>query len=68
MASVVEDATYGSIKTYSELGYARSVLDKIDILFGADLGLWALHNAGLIHRDLEASNLLVCKHIYRNAD
>jgi serine/threonine protein kinase len=61
-ALVLEFAEFGSVKSYQEYGYGRLVEDKLDILLDAASGLQALHEAGIIHGDLNASNLLVCKH------
>jgi hypothetical protein len=61
-ALVVEYAEYGTVKTYQDLGYARPVLDKIDILLDAGLGLQALRDARLIHSDMRTSDLLACKY------
>lgn len=61
-ALLMEYAEHGTVKDFQELGYARSPLDKVDILLDAGRGLLALHEAGLIHGDLKPSNLLVCKH------
>lgn len=60
-ALVLEYADLGSVHTYQEQGYGRSVEDKVDILLDTASGLQALHDAGIIHGDLKASNLLVCK-------
>jgi Protein tyrosine and serine/threonine kinase len=61
-ALILEFAEFGSVKSYQEYGYGRLVEDKLDILLDAGSGLQALHEAGIIHGYLNASNLLVCKH------
>ena len=62
---VLEYADYGSLKTYQQLGYATQHDDKIDILLDTCKGLDALHSVGIVHGDLNPSNLLVCKHASR---
>ncbi|KAF5569403.1 serine threonine kinase [Fusarium phyllophilum] len=61
-ALVLEYAEYGSLKSYQEEGYARSLHEKLDIAIDAARGLEGLHEAGIVHGDVKPSNLLVFKH------
>ncbi|KAF5985545.1 serine threonine kinase [Fusarium coicis] len=61
-ALVLEYAEDGSLKSYQEAGYARSLHEKLDIALDAARGLEGLHEAGIVHGDVKPSNLLVFKH------
>ncbi|KAF5637080.1 serine threonine kinase [Fusarium sp. NRRL 25303] len=61
-ALVLEYAEYGSLKSYQEAGYARSLHEKLDIAIDTARGLEGLHEAGIVHGDVKPSNLLVFKH------
>ncbi|KAI1047141.1 hypothetical protein LB505_010113 [Fusarium chuoi] len=61
-ALVLEYAEHGSLKSYQEAGYGRSLYEKLDIAFDTARGLEGLHEAGIVHGDVKPSNLLVFKH------
>ncbi|QGI63787.1 hypothetical protein CEK26_007738 [Fusarium fujikuroi] len=61
-ALVLEYAEYGSLKSYQEAGYARSLHEKLQVAIETARGLEGLHEAGIVHGDVKPSNLLVFKH------
>lgn len=61
-ALVMEYAELGNLQTYQEHGYLMSTDDRLDACLDTARGLQALHEIRIIHGDVKASNLLVCKH------
>jgi urea transport system substrate-binding protein len=56
---VMEFAAGGSVSSQLDRGGALSVLEATRIAIDASKGLAAAHKAGIVHRDMKPSNLLV---------
>lgn len=61
-ALVMEFADFGNLASFQDRGLGRTPTDKFDILQDIGEGLDHLHQCGIVHGDVKALNMLVCKH------
>ncbi|EXJ71738.1 serine/threonine protein kinase [Cladophialophora psammophila CBS 110553] len=65
-ALVLEFADFGTLSSYQARGLGHSPIDKFDICDDVAQGLYYLHGCGVVHGDLKASNVLMCRHPQRS--
>ena len=69
LALVLENAKLGDLSCLIYPKLALSIVDALELLVGVSRGLSALHNAGFIHCDLTARNILLSsQHIPKISD
>lgn len=64
-ALVMEFAQLGTLSSFQARGMGHGIIDKFDICQDVARGLHHMHLHGIIHGDLKASNVLLCKHQQR---